>query len=69
LPAHTFLYHAGTKLQDYEKLVTNGGRVITPTTLAPTIQEATMLTKSAIEQVKFGGIYYERILGMNLNRD
>ena len=63
LPAETFLYHAGTKLQDDGMLVTHGGRVITATALAPTIQEAAVLATSAIAQVKFEGMYYRKDIG------
>jgi phosphoribosylamine--glycine ligase len=63
LPADTFLYHAGTKLQDDGTLVTNGGRVITATALAPTIQEAAVLAKTLIEQVQYEGRYYRSDIG------
>jgi phosphoribosylamine--glycine ligase len=63
LPVDTFLYHAGTKLLDNGSLVTNGGRVITATALAPTIQEAAVLAKSVIEQVQFEGSYYRKDIG------
>jgi phosphoribosylamine--glycine ligase len=63
LPADTFLYHAGTAQKEDGTLVTNGGRVITATALAPTIQEAALLAKSAIEKVKFEGMYYRKDIG------
>jgi phosphoribosylamine--glycine ligase len=63
LPADTFLYHAGTKLLENGSLVTNGGRVITATALAPTIQEAAVLAKLVIEQVQFEGRYYRKDIG------
>jgi phosphoribosylamine--glycine ligase len=63
LPADTFLYHAGTKLLEDGTLVTNGGRVITATALAPTIQEAAVLAKTLIEQVQYEGMYYRKDIG------
>lgn len=63
LPADTFLYHAGTKLRDDGTLLTNGGRVITATALAPTIQEAAVLAKTLIEQVQYEGRYYRNDIG------
>jgi phosphoribosylamine-glycine ligase len=63
LPADTFLYHAGTEQKEDGTLVTKGGRVITATALAPTIQEAALLAKSAIEKVKFEVMYYRKDIG------
>lgn len=63
LPVDTFLYHAGTQLQEDGTIVTNGGRVITATALAPTIQQAAVLAKSVIGQVQFEGSYYRKDIG------
>jgi phosphoribosylamine--glycine ligase len=63
LPADTFLYHAGTAQKGDGTLVTNGGRVITATALAPTIQQAASSAKQLIEQVKFEGMYYRKDIG------
>ncbi len=63
LPANTFLYHAGTKRQEDGTLVTNGGRVITATALAPTIQQASASAKQLIAQVAFEGMYYRKDIG------
>jgi phosphoribosylamine-glycine ligase len=63
LPADTFLYHADKAQKENGTLVTNGGRVITATALAPTIKEAAVLAKSAIEQMKFEGMYYRKDIG------
>ncbi len=69
LPADTFLYHAGTAQKEDGTLVTNGGRVITATALAPTIQEAALLAKSAIGQVKFEGMYYRKDIGYEFEQE
>lgn len=63
LPADTMLFHAGTQLKEDGTLVTSGGRVITATSLAPTIQQAAAQAKAAIEQVHFEGKYYRRDIG------
>lgn len=63
LPANTMLFHAGTKLLDDGTLVTNGGRVITATSLAPTIQQAAAQAKTLIQQVQYEGLYFRRDIG------
>jgi len=63
LPQDVMLFHAGTKLDANGNLLTNGGRVITATALAATIQEAAAHAKAAIEQVQFEGKYYRRDIG------
>jgi phosphoribosylamine--glycine ligase len=63
LPHDVMLFHAGTKLDANGNLLTNGGRVITATALATTIQEAAAHAKAAIEQVQFEGKYYRRDIG------
>ncbi|MCU0395786.1 MAG: phosphoribosylamine--glycine ligase [Chitinophagaceae bacterium] len=63
LPANVMLFHAGTRLDDTGALLTNGGRVITATALAPTIQEAAASAKAVVEQVQFEGRYYRRDIG------
>ncbi|HSR37345.1 MAG TPA: phosphoribosylamine--glycine ligase, partial [Phnomibacter sp.] len=63
LPQDVMLFHAGTKLDANGNLLTNGGRVITATALATTIQEAAASAKAAIEQVQFEGKYYRRDIG------
>ena len=63
LPANGMLFHAGTKLQSDGTLVTNGGRVITATSLAPTIQQAAAQAKGLIAQVQFQGMYYRNDIG------
>lgn len=63
LPEDAMLFHAGTKLDSDGQLLTNGGRVITATALAGTIQEAAAQAKAVIAQVDFDGIYYRRDIG------
>ncbi|HMP93649.1 MAG TPA: phosphoribosylamine--glycine ligase [Phnomibacter sp.] len=63
IPAHTMLFHAGTTLNERNELVTHGGRVITATALAPTIQQAAAQAKALIAQVQYEGKYYRRDIG------
>lgn len=63
LPADSFLYHAGTRQDAEGNLLTNGGRVITATALAPTIQEAAAIARHVIEQVQYEGKYFRRDIG------
>ncbi len=68
LPADSFLYHAGTAVNASGVLVTNGGRVITATALAPTIQEAAAGARKLIEQVSFEGVYFRRDIGYEFEK-
>jgi phosphoribosylamine--glycine ligase len=63
LPTDCFLYHAGTKQDSNGQLLTNGGRVITATALAPTIQQAAALAKEVIAQVEYEGKYFRKDIG------
>jgi len=63
LPADTMLFHAGTIKDAGDKLLTNGGRVITATALAPTIQEAAAKAKALIDTVEYAGKYYRNDIG------
>jgi phosphoribosylamine--glycine ligase len=56
VPSHTLVFHAGTKALD-NKIVTNGGRVLVVTSFANSITEAATLSKEALTQLYFDGIY------------
>jgi len=56
------LFHAGT-LQTPEGIVTNGGRVLTVTSLGSSITEAVHQSKQILEQVSFEGMYYRKDIG------
>jgi phosphoribosylamine--glycine ligase len=60
---NSIVFHAGTKLADDNELVTNGGRVITVTSLASSIKEAAAKSKAVIEQINFEGKYYRKDIG------
>jgi phosphoribosylamine--glycine ligase len=59
----TFVFHAGTKINEEGELVTNGGRVITVTSLAETIQQAAAKSKLAIDKINFNGKYFRSDIG------
>ena len=59
----TLIFHAGTKWLENGKLVTNGGRVIAVTTLAPDIKSAAAKSKAIIDEISFDGKYYRKDIG------
>ncbi|WP_343700102.1 phosphoribosylamine--glycine ligase [Chitinophaga sp.] len=56
------VFHAGTKAEG-GKVLTNGGRVLTVTSLASDLQLALAHSKQTAEQIQFGGKYYRRDIG------
>jgi len=71
LPAQTFIYHAGTAKNASGETVTNGGRVLGVTSLAPTLREAADRAYAACAQITFahGNHYYRHDIGAKqLNR-
>jgi phosphoribosylamine---glycine ligase len=58
----TQIFHMGTKTED-GKLVTNGGRVLCATALAPTLEEAIEHSRDAMDAINFEGKYYRRDIG------
>lgn len=56
------IFHAGTK-NEGEAVVTNGGRVLCATALAPTVEEALSGSLSLLEEVRFSEMYYRRDIG------
>ena len=61
-PADTFVFHAGTKLND-DAVVTNGGRVLGVTARAATIPETIDLAYEAVKKVSFEGAYVRTDIG------
>ena len=59
----SFIFHAGTKLNDANEIVTNGGRVLTVTSFAPTLNEAVSKSKKTLQQISFEGMYYRKDIG------
>ncbi len=69
LPPSTFIYHAGTTKNAAGQLVTNGGRVLGVTALAPTLREAAARAYAACDQVQCASKYFRRDIGAKqLNR-
>ncbi|MDA3733843.1 phosphoribosylamine--glycine ligase [Niameybacter massiliensis] len=57
LEVDTYLYHAGTKLED-DIIKTNGGRVLAVTRIGETLEEARLAAYKEVEKIKFDGMQY-----------
>ncbi len=69
LPPATFIYHAGTTTNAAGQIVTNGGRVLGVTALAPTLPEAAARAYAACDAVLCASKYFRRDIGARqLNR-
>lgn len=55
------VFHNGTKKE--EKLLTNGGRVLSVTSLAPALKEAREKAYKNVEKIKFDKAYYRKDIG------
>lgn len=56
------VFHNGTKLEK-EVLLTNGGRVLSVTTLADSLEEARNIVYENIARIDFDGMYYRKDIG------
>lgn len=56
------VFHAGTKEED-GRIVTNGGRVLAVTGLAPTLEQAAARSRAAADVIHFAGKQYRRDIG------
>lgn len=61
-----FVFHAGTKRDNDNNLITSGGRVIAVTCFGNTLQEALDKTYSNINNIDFKGKYYRKDIGKDL---
>lgn len=61
------VFHAGTRLQE-DKVVTNGGRVLTITGSGTTLNEAIDNAYQLIAPIKWEGVYYRKDIGQDLLR-
>ncbi|MFY7963285.1 MAG: phosphoribosylamine--glycine ligase [Chitinophagaceae bacterium] len=59
----SFVFHAGTKIDAENNLVTNGGRVITATSQGNSIKEAVNKSKNILSQIHFDGMYFRNDIG------
>jgi phosphoribosylamine--glycine ligase len=57
-----FVYHAGTRMED-GRLLTDGGRVLAVTALAPTLAEAAERSRAAASSIRFDGRQFRRDIG------
>ncbi|MHC4217140.1 MAG: phosphoribosylamine--glycine ligase [Planctomycetota bacterium] len=57
------VFHAGTRYDNDDQLVTNGGRVLGVTALAEDLQAARDLANAACEKIRFDGAFYRRDIG------
>ena len=58
-----FVYHAGTKLSDDGKFLTNGGRVIGVTAKGDTLPEALSTAYAGVDKISFEGAHYRKDIG------
>ncbi len=63
LPEDVTIFQAGTKLTDTGAMLTNGGRVISVTALADTIQEAAKKATLSADKVAFEGRFFRTDIG------
>lgn len=59
-----FVYHAGTKLDEHGRVLTNGGRVLNVTAVAPTFEEARNKAYQACDCIFFEGKNYRHDIGI-----
>ena len=59
----SFIFHAGTKIDAENNLVTNGGRVMAITSQGNSIKESVEKSKQILSQINFDGMYYRRDIG------
>ncbi len=60
------VFHAGTKLDSNQQLVTNGGRVLTVTALGDSIEQALEASNKAAETIQWKNKYFRRDIGLDL---
>jgi phosphoribosylamine--glycine ligase len=63
LPPQTTVLHAGTAKGPAGQIVTNGGRVLGVTALAPSLREAADRAYAACEKIQYRSKYYRRDIG------
>lgn len=58
-----FVYHAGTKLSDDGKFLTNGGRVLGVTARAENLQSALDTAYQGVSEISFENVHYRKDIG------
>ncbi len=61
--ASVVVFHAGTKLLNDGRVVTDGGRVLGVTGLGETISEAMERTYAAVRKIHFDGVHFRKDIG------
>lgn len=64
-PTQSIIFHAGTTRQN-NQIVTNGGRVLAITSLAPTIELASEISYKTINNLQFENQYFRTDIGKDL---
>lgn len=62
----SIVFHAGTKMDDSGNLVTNGGRVLAITSLAPNWKDALAQSNKSAADIEFEGKYNRKDIGFDL---
>ena len=57
------VFHAGTKQEDDDKIVTNGGRVLAVTSFGHTLQKAVEKSRAILDIVEFDGMHFRSDIG------
>ena len=65
-PADSIVFHAGTRADESGNILTNGGRVLAVTSLAPTIAQAAEKSYQTLENISFDGMRYRSDIGSDL---
>ena len=58
-----FVYHAGTKLDENGKFLTNGGRVIGVTAKGENLRQALDNAYAGVAKISFEGVHYRKDIG------
>ncbi len=63
---NVLVFHAGTKLNQENRVVTDGGRVMALTAYGADIRQAIAKSNMAAERIQWDGKYYRRDIGLDL---
>lgn len=63
-----FVFHAGTKIDENENFITNGGRVLGVSATGNTLKEALKNAYEAVSKISFEGMQYRRDIGQKAFR-